>query len=131
MTIHPLAGKPAPQELLVDIDQLSKEYYARKPDITDPRRNGLVSAPAATGARRCGAHSMKRTSWQSPRRSVNTAAARGSSGPLYIGKDTHALSEPAFVNALEVLAANGVETMSDFCRWLYAHPRRVACHPRV
>ena len=52
-------------------------------------------------------------SWRSPRRSASTAAARGISGPLFLGKDTHALSEPAFVTALEVLAANGVEVMVD------------------
>jgi phosphoglucomutase len=56
---------------------------------------------------------MKTMSWPSRRRSASTAPAATSSGPLFLGKDTHALSDPAFVSALEVLAANGVEVMVD------------------
>ena len=89
MKIHPLAGKPAPQDLLVDIDKSRKEYYARKPDITDSRQSGLVSAPAVTGAPHCVARSMKRAITQAI---CEYRHSQGITGPLYIGKDTHALS---------------------------------------
>ena len=59
------------------------------------------------------ARSTKATSWRSRRRSANTARPNGADGPLFLAKDTHALSEPAFATALEVLAANGVEVMVD------------------
>ena len=69
------------------------------------------SAPAATAARPATAPSPRRTSWPSPRPSATTAATEGIDGPLFMGKDTHALSGPAQRTALEVLAANGVETV--------------------
>ena len=56
-------------------------------------------------------------------------AANGADGPLFLAKDTHALSEPAFVSALEVLAANGVEVMIDHGSRLHAHSRALARHP--
>ena len=112
MAIHPLAGRPAPKELLIDIEQLRTEYYSRKPDVTDSMQRVNFGTSGHRGS-----------SW---RASFNEAhvlaitqaiceyrAGQGISGPLYIGKDTHALSEPAFASALEVLAANGVETMID------------------
>ena len=87
---------------------------------------GLFRAPARSGRSRpagqlrhqrpprnirCAARSPSRTSWRSPRRSATTGMAQGINGPLYMGKDTHALSGPAQRTALEVLAANGVETI--------------------
>jgi len=112
MTIHPLAGKPAPKDLLVDIDQLRKEYYARKPDITDRAQRVSFGTSGHRGSSLRGAfneaHILAITQAICDYRS-----SHGINGPLYIGKDTHALSEPAFVTALEVLAANGVETMID------------------
>ena len=70
-----------------------------------------ASAPADTAARPCTAHSPKRTSWRLLRRSATTGERQGTDGPLYMGKDTHALSGPAQRTALEVLAANNVETI--------------------
>ena len=110
MTISPYAGKPAPRELLVDLTRLEREYYEGGPDLTAP--NQLVSF-GTSGHR------------GSPLRGSFTAAhilaitqaicdyrrARGIDGPLYMGKDTHALSAPAQRTALEVLAANEVETL--------------------
>ena len=112
MKFHPLAGKPAPQELLVDIEKLRKEYYELKPDITVDAQRVSFGTSGHRGSSLRGsfneAHVLAITQAICEYRS-----SQGSTGPLYIGKDTHALSDPAFVSALEVLAANGVETMVD------------------
>jgi phosphoglucomutase len=112
MTMHPLAGKPAPEELLVDIDKLRKEYYSRKPDITDSAERVSFGTSGHRGSSLRGgfneAHVLAIT-----QAICEYRHSQGIIGPLYIGKDTHALSEPAFATALEVLAANGVEAMID------------------
>jgi phosphoglucomutase len=110
MTISPLAGKPAPREMLVDLDELEREYYRRRPDTGQPEQ--LVSF--GTSGHRGSSLRGSFNEWHilavtqaicDYRRSQNI------DGPLYMGKDTHALSQPAQRTALEVLAANGVETI--------------------
>ena len=112
MTIHPLAGKPAPEGLLVDVDRLRQEYYARKPDIADRAQRVSFGTSGHRGSSLRGAfneaHVLAIT-----QAICDYRRGQGITGPLFIGKDTHALSEPAFATALEVLAANGVETMID------------------
>jgi phosphoglucomutase len=112
MTIHPLAGKPASKDLLVDIDKLRKEYYARKPDSTDSTQRVSFGTSGHRGSALRGgfneAHVLAIT-----QAICEYRKSQGITGPLYIGKDTHALSEPAFATALEVLAANGVDAMID------------------
>jgi len=112
MTIHPLAGKPLPIDLLVDTDRLRREYYARRPDFTNRAQRVGFGTSGHRGSSLRGsfneAHVLAITQAICDYRS-----SHGISGPLYIGKDTHALSDPAFTTALEVLAANGVETMID------------------
>jgi len=112
MTLHPLAGKPAPKELLSDIEKLRKEYCARKPDITDHAQRVSFGTSGHRGSSLRGsfneAHVLAIT-----QAICDYRGSQGFTGPLYIGKDTHALSEPAFATALEVLAANGVEVMVD------------------
>src|SRR5438128_3203596 len=109
-SISPLAGKPAPKSLLVDLVRLEREYYERKPDLDDPTQ--LVSF-GTSGHR----GSSLRGSFTEAHIAAITQAicdyrrARGIDGPLFMGKDTHALSDPAQRTALEVLAANGVETI--------------------
>ena len=109
-TISALAGKPAPKSMLVDLARLEREYYERKPDMVDPTQ--LVSF-GTSGHR----GSPFRGSFTEAHIAAITQAIcdyrRGQQidGPLYMGKDTHALSEPAQRTALEVLAANGVETI--------------------
>jgi phosphoglucomutase len=112
MASHPLAAKPPPQDLLVDISKLRQAYYERQPDVRDRiQRVGF----GTSGHRGC----SLRSSFNEAHVLAITQAicdyrsSQGITGPLYIGKDTHALSEPAFATALEVLAANGVETMVD------------------
>ena len=112
MTIHPLAAKPPPKDLLVDAGNLRREYYARKPDLTDRAQRVGFGTSGHRGSSLRGSfnegHVLAITQAICDYRS-----SQGIAGPLYIGKDTHALSEPAFTSALEVLAANGVETMID------------------
>jgi len=108
--LSPLAGKPAPTSMLVDLARLEREYYDRKPETDDPTQ--LVSF-GTSGHR----GSPFRGSFTEAHIAAITQAIcdyrRGQriDGPLYMGKDTHALSEPAQRTALEVLAANGVETI--------------------
>jgi phosphoglucomutase len=112
MAIHSLAGKPAPKEFLVDIDKLRTEYYARKPDLSDHAQRVSFGTSGHRGSSLRGGfnegHVLAITQAICEYRS-----GQGITGPLYVGRDTHALSEPAFASALEVLAANGIETMID------------------
>ncbi|HVY26729.1 MAG TPA: phosphoglucomutase (alpha-D-glucose-1,6-bisphosphate-dependent) [Polyangiaceae bacterium] len=107
---HPLAGKPAPPELLIDVDRLTAAYYDKQPDPENPEQ--LVSF-GTSGHR----GSPEDASFNEAHiRAVTQAiceyrAKAGISGPLFLGKDTHAASGPAERTALEVLAANGVEVL--------------------
>jgi phosphoglucomutase len=108
--ISPLAGKPAPKDLLVDVARLVKEYYERCPDLGDP--NQLVSF-GTSGHR---GSPLRGTFNEAHILAITQAICeyrhgQGIEGPLYMGKDTHAVSEPAQRTALEVLAANNVETI--------------------
>jgi phosphoglucomutase len=108
--ISPLAGRPAPRELLVDLDRLEREYYERRPNPDDP---GQMVSFGTSGHR---GSSLRGSFTETHILAISQAicdyrAARGIDGPLYLGKDTHALSSPAQRTALEVLAANGVETI--------------------
>jgi len=110
MAISPLAGKPAPKEMLVDLARLERDYYERRPDVGDP--NQLVSF-GTSGHR---GSSLRGTFTEAHILAVTQAIcdyrrSQGTDGPLYMGKDTHAASEPAQRTALEVLAANNVETV--------------------
>jgi phosphoglucomutase len=110
MAISPLAGKPAPKELLVDVARLQREYFERLPDVND--RNQLVSF-GTSGHR---GSSLRGTFNEAHILAITQAICdyrrdQGVDGPLYMGKDTHALSGPAQRTALEVLAANGVESI--------------------
>jgi len=108
--LSPLAGKPAPKSVLVDLASLEREYYGRKPELSDPAQ--LVSF-GTSGHR----GSSLRGSFNEAHIAAITQAicdyrrAHGIDGPLHMGKDTHALSEPAQRTALEVLAANDVDTI--------------------
>ena len=110
MGVSPLAGKAAPGEMLVDLSRLEKQYFERKPDVEDA--NQLV-AFGTSGHR---GTSLNGTFTEAHVLAITQAICdyrrtQGTSGPLYMGKDTHALSAPAQRTALEVLAANHVETI--------------------
>jgi phosphoglucomutase len=108
--ISPLAGKPAPKELLVDLARLEKEYFEHRPDMSDPNQRVSFGTSGHRGSPLQGsfseAHIMAITQGICDYRREH-----GTDGPLYMGKDTHAVSGPAQRTALEVLAANNVETI--------------------
>jgi phosphoglucomutase len=108
--LSPLAGKPAPKEMLVDVVQLERQYFEHQPDLGDPNQMVSFGTSGHRGSPLHGtfteAHILAITQAICDyRRSV------GTDGPLYMGKDTHAVSDPAQRTALEVLAANDVETI--------------------
>jgi phosphoglucomutase len=108
--ISPLAGKPAPKSILVDIPKLLAAYSDLKPDPSVPAQRVAFGTSGHRGS------SFDRSFNEWHILAISQAIceyrkSKGIAGPLFIGFDTHALSQPAFENALEVLAANGVETM--------------------
>jgi phosphoglucomutase len=110
MAIHPLAGKPAPAEMLIDPAALERKYYEREPDPADPRQLVSFGTSGHRGTAEDGsfneAHVLAITQAICDYRRVKKIQ-----GPIFMGKDTHALSRPAERTALEVLAANEVETV--------------------
>jgi phosphoglucomutase len=108
--ISPLAGKPAPKGMLIDGARLEREYYERKPDVKDPTQLVAFGTSGHRGTSQNGsfteAHILAIT-----QAICEYRKQQGVDGPLYMGKDTHALSGPAQRTALEVLVANDVETM--------------------
>ncbi len=110
VTISPLAGKPAQIGMLVDLARLEHAYYERTPDVDAPDQLVSFGTSGHRGSAFRGsfneAHVMAIT-----QAICDYRRGQGIDGPLYMGKDTHALSEPAQRTALEVLAANGVETI--------------------
>lgn len=110
MNISPLAGKPAPQEMLVDLERLEKEYYEHRPDFNNPSQQVSFGTSGHRGSSLSGtfneAHILAIT-----QAICDFRQTKGINGPLYMGKDTHGLSGPAQRTALEVLTANGIETM--------------------
>jgi phosphoglucomutase len=108
MSTHPLAGKPAPRDLLINVSRLEAAFYEAKPDLADP--NQLVSF-GTSGHR---GSSSNATFTEAHILAITQAICeyrrnQGITGPLFMGKDTHVLSRPAERVALEVLAGNGVE----------------------
>jgi len=110
MALSPLAGKPAPKEMLIDPEQLIREYYVRKPDPAEPAQQISFGTSGHRGSPLTG--SFNEAHILAIAQAICDYRRRhGISGPLYMGRDTHAVSGPAQRTALEVLAANGVETV--------------------
>ena len=110
MGISPLAGTAAPKEMLVDLARLEREYQACRPDISDPNQRVIFGTSRHRGS------SLRGTFGEAHILAITQAICeyrhgQGIGGPMYVGKDTQALSGPAQRTALEVLAANGVETL--------------------
>ena len=109
MNVHHLAGKPAPRDLLPNIPRLVSAYYTHRPDPEDPAQRVSFGTSGHRGSSLT--HSFNEAHVLAITQAVcELRRSRGVTGPLYVGMDTHALSEPAFVSAVEVLAANEVET---------------------
>src|SRR6185436_2415043 len=101
-SISALAGRPAPKEMLVDLARLEREYFERRPDVLDPNQMVIFGTSGHRGSPFAGtfteAHILAIT-----QAICDYRLAQGTSGPLFMGKDTHALSDPAQRTALEVL----------------------------
>jgi phosphoglucomutase len=112
MVANPRAGQPAQPEDLVDLPHLVTSYYSIEPDPEDVAQQVVFGTSGHRGSALGGAfneaHILAIT-----QAIVEYRAAQGTTGPLFIGRDTHGLSEPAWVSALEVLAANDVVAMID------------------
>src|SRR5262249_31611844 len=110
--IHPLAGKPVADSFLIDPAKLRAQYYDDKPDPAEKAQRVSFGTSGHRG-------SAARRSFNEPHILAICQAicdfrkGHGIDGPLYIGRDTHALSEPAFETAVEVFVANGVELFVD------------------
>ncbi len=107
MTLSELAGKPAPQSLLTNIPRLVAHYYETRPDPRDPLQRVAFGTSGHRGTSLNGTFNEAHILAVAQAVAEHRASA-GISGPLYMGLDTHALSEPAWMSALEVLVANGV-----------------------
>jgi phosphoglucomutase len=110
MSLHPLAGKPAPYELLVNVPRLISTYYTAEPDVSDPAQRVAFGTSGHRGS------SLRGDFTEGHILAISQAIceyrqAQGITGPLYIGMDTHALSEPALASAIEVFAGNGQDIM--------------------
>ena len=110
MAISPLAGQPAPASMLIDPARLEREYYARRPDVDDETQLVAFGTSGHRGSPLRGsfteAHILATT-----QAICDYRRGQGIDGPLFLGKDTHAVSGPAERTALEVLAANRIETV--------------------
>jgi phosphoglucomutase len=110
MSVHPLAGKAAPYETLINVPRLISAYYTLQPDPANPAHRVAFGTSGHRGS------SLENSFNEAHILAISQAISelrksQGISGPLFIGMDTHALSEPALYSAIEVFAANGVETM--------------------
>jgi phosphoglucomutase len=112
MAVSPLAGKPAEPEILINVPRLVTAYYTEHPDPSVPAQRVAFGTSGHRGS------SLDKAFNEDHILAISQAIClyrkqQGIDGPLYLGIDTHALSEPAFASALEVLAANGVTVMVD------------------
>ena len=125
--MNPLAGKPAPPSILVDVPALRAAYFDLKPDASDPAQRVSFGTSGHRGS------SFNASFNEAHILAITQAiceyrAGQGIDGPLFMGFDTHALSAPAFDTALEVLAANQVRDAD--LRWgVHAHAGHFPRHP--
>ena len=108
MSLHELAGKPAPRSILANIPRLVAEYYTNKPDVSEAAQLVAFGTSGHRGS------SLNNSFNEAHILAISQAICEyrkgeGIEGPLYLGMDSHALSEPAFAGAIEVFAANGVD----------------------
>ncbi|MGI5241467.1 phosphoglucomutase (alpha-D-glucose-1,6-bisphosphate-dependent) [Dactylosporangium sp. CA-139066] len=112
MSVHPRAGQPAQPADLVDVPRLITSYYAVHPDPADPAQQVAFGTSGHRGSSLRGSFNEDHIVATS-QAICDYRAAQGTTGPLFLGRDTHALSEPATVSALEVFAANDVTVLID------------------
>lgn len=110
MASHPRAGKPAQQSDLINVAQLTSQYYVLKPDLSDSDHAVKFGTSGHRGS--ASRYSFNETHILAIAQAIAEERQKnGITGPCYIGKDTHALSEPAMISVLEVLTANGVQVI--------------------
>jgi phosphoglucomutase len=110
MSVHPLAGQAAPREILINVPRLISAYYTHQPDPADPSQRVSFGTSGHRGSSLN--HSFNEAHILAISQAISELRkAQNISGPLYLGMDTHALSEPALYTAVEVFAANQVETV--------------------
>ncbi len=132
MVLSPLAGKPAEPSMLVNVPRLVSTYFVERPDPAVPEQRVAFGTSGHRGS------ALRRAFNEAHILAVSEAICRhrrneGIDGPLFLGMDTHALSEPAFASALEVLAAHGVDVMIDHERGYTPTPvvsHAILCHNR-
>ena len=125
MTAHEMAGKPLPKSMLTNIPRLVSAYYTRRPDVSDPSQRVAFGTSGHRGS------SIKNSFNEAHILAISQAiceyrASAKIDGPLFMGMDTHALSEPALASALEVFAAAGMTVMIQ--RGLGYTPTPVVSH---
>jgi phosphoglucomutase len=133
MTVHARAGYPAPAESLIDVDALRTAYYSRTPDLSDRAQRIVFGTGGHRGSALRGAFNEAHV------RAITQAICdyrhqHAVGGPLFLGRDTHALSEPAFATVLEVLTTNRVHAMLEAnggCTPAPAVSRAILTHNRI
>ncbi|HBH69264.1 phosphoglucomutase (alpha-D-glucose-1,6-bisphosphate-dependent) [Erwinia persicina] len=110
MANHPRAGQPARQSDLINVAQLTSQYYVLQPELGNAEHAVKFGTSGHRGS--AGRHSFNETHILAIAQAIAEERKKnGVTGPCYVGKDTHALSEPAIISVLEVLAANGVDVI--------------------
>src|SRR5215203_6997437 len=109
---HPRAGQPASPEDLIDVDAVLSAYYDRTPDPDDPDQQVVFGTSGHRGSSLDTAFNDLHIA-ATTQAIVEYRASQGVTGPLYLGKDTHALSKPAWTTAIEVLLANGATVCAE------------------
>jgi phosphoglucomutase len=112
MSVSEQAGRRPDPSMLIDVEELVRAYYEERPDVSDPAQRVAFGTSGHRGS------ALHRSFNEAHILATTEAICRwrrrhGVDGPLFLGRDTHALSEPAFETAVEVLAANGVEVLVD------------------
>jgi len=110
MTTHPLAGKPAPREILINTPRLVSAYYTHRPDVAIREQRVAFGTSGHRGSSLNGSFNEDHV-LAICQAICEYRGAQSIHGPLFVGMDTHALSEPAFATAVEVFAANGLDIM--------------------
>ena len=110
MSLHPLAGKPAPIEYLANIPRLVSTYYTVHPEPGDPAQQVAFGTSGHRGSSLNGSFNDDHVA-AITQAIIEYRRGEGITGPLFTGMDTHALSEPALYTAIEVFAGNGVDVL--------------------
>ena len=130
MSLDPRAGQPATPDMLTNIPRLVSDYFTRTPDVTKPAQRVAFGTSGHRGTSSAG--SFNRDHILAISQAIcEYRAGQGIEGPLFMGMDTHALSEPAQATAIEVFAANGVDVRHCPTAWLHPDPGHLPRHPHL